>query len=141
MGNTKKLYHQPTSTFIFDSDRITRLAQKDNVYYGEAVRAFEVDTLDETHYAEHEVIGSPILGSSGSGWNSYVMHHADPWWTGNSWLVAVDGGTTDWFSWSIGIYVVPLQSAVVSPTQVIMDLGQTQAFGASILGGKLPYSY
>ena len=126
---------------IFDSDRIIRLAQKCDVIYGEAVRAFEVDILDETHYAEHEISGSPILGPSGSGWNSFVMHHADPWWTGNSWLVAVDGGTTDWFSWSIGIYLTPLQSAVISPTQVRMDLGQTQAFGASPLGGKSPYSY
>ena len=126
---------------VFDSHRIVRLAQKSDLYYGEAVRAFEVDVLDETHYSEHEVPESPILGPSGSGWNSYVMHHADPWWTGNSWLVAVDGGTSNWFSWAIGIYVTPLQSAAISPTQIRMDLGQTQAFGASILGGNPPYSY
>jgi len=124
---------------VFDSDRIIRLAQKCDVSYGEAVRAFEVDALTETYYAEHEVPESPIISARGSGWNSEGMHTVDPWWTGNSWLVAVDGIEDD--LWSIGIYVTPLQSVTISPTQVRKDLGQSQAFNSSLSGGKPPYSY
>ena len=86
---------------VFDGNRIIRLAQKNDLYYGEAVRAFEVDLLDRNHYAEHEIPESPILGAGGAGWNSDGMHQCDPWWTGTFWLAAVDG-IEDW--WSIGIY-------------------------------------
>jgi hypothetical protein len=124
---------------IFDSGRIIRLAQKDDIGYGEAVRAFEVDALNETYYAEHEIPQSPIIKASGSGWNSLAMHTVDPWWSGNSWVVAVDGGGDVW--WAIGIYVTPLQSVAVSPTAVGLPLRQSQTFDSSILGGKPSYSY
>jgi hypothetical protein len=124
---------------VFDSGTIIRLAQKGDVSYGEAVRAFQVDTLNETYYAEHEVSESPLISASGSGWNSWAMHTIDPWWTGDSWIVAVDGGGDYW--WSIGIYVIPLQALAVSPTQVRLDLGQSQVFSSSVSGGKSPYSY
>jgi hypothetical protein len=76
---------------VFDGDRIIRLAQKGDVSYGEAVRAFQVDALNETYYAEHEIPESPIISASGSGWNSWAMHTIDPWWNGTNWIVAVDG--------------------------------------------------
>ena len=124
---------------VFDFGTIIRLAQKGDVSYGEADRAFQVDILNETYYAEHEVSESPLISASGSGWNSWAMHTVDPWWTGNSWIVAVDGGGDYW--WSIGIYVTPLRAVVVSPTQVRLDLGQSQTFSSSVSGGRPPYSY
>ena len=126
---------------VFDSNRIIRLTQKGDVSYGEAVRAFEVDTLTTTSYAEHEVAGSPIVAASGSGWNSQAMHTLDPWWTGNRWLAVVDGFGT--YEWSIGIYVsaVTLLQAAISPTQVRMYLGQSQTFSSSVSGGTPPYTY
>ena len=54
-------------SFVFDNDTIIRITQKDDEYYGQRVRAFEVDILTETQYAEHEIPESPILYESGSG--------------------------------------------------------------------------
>jgi len=125
-------------TIVFDNDRVIRLTQKCDVSYGEAVRAFEVDTLTQTSYAEHEVTGSPLVQASGAGWNSWAMHTIDPWWTGNGWLAAVDGGGDYW--WSIGIYVSPL-NVTISPVQARLDVNQSQTFVASPLGGTPPYAY
>jgi hypothetical protein len=50
---------------IFDNGRIVRLAQKDDVVYGEAVRAFEIEVLTKTDYREHEIPESPVLNKTG----------------------------------------------------------------------------
>jgi hypothetical protein len=90
-------------SFVFDGDRIIRIAQKGDVRYGEQVRAFEVVLLSESEYEEQEVTESPIL-TEGTGWNETGMHHFDPWWTaGGYWLSAVDGDND--FIYAIGIYV------------------------------------
>lgn len=88
---------------VFDADRIIRFTQKCDRVYGEMVRVFEVETLTETSYIEHELPESPLVKKSGVGWNSNGMHTFDPWWTGDRWICAVDG--YDGNSWSIGIYV------------------------------------
>ena len=90
-------------SFVFDNGRIIRIAQKCDVVYGEQVRAFEIDVLTSTDYAEHEIPESPILDKAGTGWNATGMHQYDPWWTGNYWLCAVDGNNSG--EWSIGIYI------------------------------------
>jgi hypothetical protein len=107
-------------TFIYDYDRIIRPAQKANVVYGEGLRAFEIDILNETQYAEHEIPESPLIFASGSGWNATGMHHLDPWWTGTKWLCAVDG-QDEHGRWSIGIYSTP---PTLAPNGVI-DLPST----------------
>ncbi len=89
--------------FVFDHDRLIRVAQKCDKWYGEKVRAFEVIALDENNYSEREIDESPVLSNEGVGWNSKGMHQFDLTWTGSNWLVASDGykGTNDW---AIGIY-------------------------------------
>jgi hypothetical protein len=87
---------------VFNNGAIIRFAQKCDVSYGEKVRAFQIDTLTKTSYAEHEVSSSPVVSASGSGWNKDGMHNVDAWWTGNGWLAAVDGVNNN--VWSIGIY-------------------------------------
>lgn len=82
--------------------RLIRLAQRCDRDYGELVRAFEITTLDEEHYAEVELRESPVLVPGGAPWNAFRMHQLDPWWTGERWLCAVDG--YDGQRWSIGIY-------------------------------------
>jgi len=100
---------------VFDSNRIIRLGQKNDVIYGQAVRAFEVDVLTTTSYSEHELPESPLVEASGSGWNSKGMHQVDPWWTGDHWLAAVDGNSVDGYQvWSIGIYQAPAYSLTVN---------------------------
>jgi hypothetical protein len=89
-------------TFVYKGNRIIRIAQKDNITYGEKVRAFQVTTLTKTDYAETELPESPLLGPSGTGWNRDGMHNYDPWWDVDHWVVAVDGVNQG--CWSIGIY-------------------------------------
>ncbi len=133
--------------FVYDGGRIIRIVQKDDIYYGEKVRAFEVDRLTETEYTEHEVSESPILNKSGTGWNAVGMHTFDPWWTGNHWICAVDGiGYSN--AWSIGIAVVPHPSApesvITSPSSnVPINVGQWVRFSGteSYSGGNYPLSY
>jgi len=94
---------------VFDHNRIIRLTQKCDISYGEAVRAFEVDTLTKASYAEHEIPESPIVRASGSGWNKHGMHNVHPWWIGDRWLAVVDGVNRErGEEWSIGIYVSPV---------------------------------
>jgi hypothetical protein len=105
--------------FVYDGDRVIRLAQKDDIFYGEAVRAFEVDVLTETDYAEHEIPESPIsTGVPSEPWRAVGSHTADPWWTGDRWLCVVDGIDTPYWNlpntfpeWKIGILeYVPLDT-------------------------------
>ncbi|MFC1876549.1 hypothetical protein ACFL2E_04660 [Thermodesulfobacteriota bacterium] len=70
-------------SFVYDDDRVIRIAMKNDVFYGQGVKAVEVDILTETDYSEHEVPESPILMETGSGWNETGMHQFDPWWNGN----------------------------------------------------------
>jgi hypothetical protein len=90
-------------SFVYDTNKIIRTVQRDDVTYGSEVRIFQVDTLTPTSYAEHEIPESPILTNGPSGWNAMGMHNFDPVWTGQDWIISVDGINTSGF-WSIGIY-------------------------------------
>ena len=134
--------------FVFDTNRIIRTVQKDDVVYGEKVRIFEVDTLTETTFVEHEVPESPILQPSGSGWNATGMHQFDPWWTGNHWVCAVDGSSNNGTLWSAGIYIAPHPSApngvIDSPAgDITINQGGSVVFNGtgSDPGGNQPLSY
>jgi PKD repeat protein len=133
--------------FVFDTNRIIRTVQKDDVVYGEKVRIFEADTLTEATYVEHEVPESPILQQNGTGWSASGMHQFDPWWTGNHWLCAVDGHNgPSW--WSAGIYIAPHPSApnsvIDSPvSDMTISQGSSVVFNGtgSDPDGNLPLSY
>ncbi|MCC7141745.1 MAG: hypothetical protein IT349_06535 [Candidatus Eisenbacteria bacterium] len=89
--------------FVYGGNQRMRYAQKSDVVYGEAVRAFAIDLLTPTGYVEHEVAESPVISRSGEGWNAEAMHTYSPWWDGTRWLIAVDGQRTGG-EWSIGLY-------------------------------------
>jgi len=90
-------------TLVLKGNRIIRLAAKSDVMYGEKIRAFEVDVLTKTAYSEHEVAESPILEGDGTGWNTLTVHQADPWWTGDKWVIVVDANKGN-KQYSLGIY-------------------------------------
>jgi hypothetical protein len=113
-------------SFVYDGTHILRLAQKNDDHYGEAVRAFQIDTLDRLQYAEHEIPQSPILQASGTGWNADGMHQCDAWYDGTRWIAAVDGLSSE--SWQIGIY----QSASI----IVSGVNDGSA-GAEGLPGKV----
>ena len=81
-----------------------RFVQKDDVSYGEKVRAFQIDTLTDTDFSEHEALAQPLLSPGPNAWNASGMHNFDPWWTGSKWIASVDGLQGN--VWSIGIYEV-----------------------------------
>lgn len=80
--------------------------------YGDKVRAFDVEELTPTSYADSERPESPILEGTDSrlGWNSGRMHHVDPLYTDDGWVCAVDGNVAfgerlfSHYHWSIGTY-------------------------------------
>lgn len=131
-------------SFVLEGDRLFRVAQSEENVYGERVRVFEVDTLNKTQYAEHEITESPILGPSGTGWNSLGMHQFDPWWDGAHWVSAVDGW--DGHSWSIGIFTSSSrpESLILLPAgNVTIQAGDSVEFAGngSDPDGDLPLSY
>ena len=124
--------------FVYDGNIIIRLAQKNDVSYGEAVRAFQVDTLTKTSYSEHEVTQSPLLTKSGSGWNASGMHTLDPWWTGSDWISAVDGKDNNQL-WSIGIYRATGLAPVIASTPVTSAVvGQPYSYDVNATGTPAP---
>ncbi len=131
-------------SFVFDGDRLFRVAQQEEIVYGERVRVFEVDTVNKGQYAEHEITESPILNPSGTGWNELGMHQFDPWWDGSHWICAVDGWNGH--SWSIGIYSSSSrpESVIVLPTgNVTIQAGEWVEFAGSGSDpdGDLPLTY
>jgi hypothetical protein len=91
-------------SFIYNGDQIIRISQ--NWGGGLKVRAFKVDILNTSQYAEHELPESPLLesGPEPKDWYAGGIHHLDPWWTGDYWLVAFDGRALD-HSFRIGIKI------------------------------------
>ena len=85
---------RPAGRVTVYDDQIVRFCQDCEPRYGTRVRAFVVDTLTTTDYAEREHPLSPILVPQGIEWNSERMHHVDPHleWPGE-WIACVDGCT------------------------------------------------
>jgi hypothetical protein len=106
VSNNMRQARSAGRAIIFNKGTIVRFTQKNDIYYGEQVKALQIDTLTKTQYAEHEMHESPILMGSGVGWNAVGMHTFDPWWNGSEWICAVDGWNIiqGYQNFSIGIY-------------------------------------
>jgi hypothetical protein len=105
---------RPAGRPIVTEDGILVFFQDCAAQYGDKVRAFDVERLSPTAYADRERPESPILEGSDRrlGWNSGRMHHVDPWYTADGWRCAVDGNV-GWGRrafgpnhWSVGMYEV-----------------------------------
>lgn len=128
ISNDKSKSRSAGRSFVFDTNRIIRLTMKNDIKYGQRIRAFEVDTLSETDYSEHELEESPLLEESGSGWNADGMHQLDPWWIGDKWLCAVDGNTEE--IWSIGIYAGAVIPRIVTLPRVYGTIDRQYTYDA-----------
>jgi len=83
---------RPGGRVVLYQDRIIRFAQDCWPRYGLQVHAFEVTVLETQEYRECPVGPCPILGPTGSGWNSSGMHHVDPHPIAeDDWLACADG--------------------------------------------------
>ena len=69
---------RPAGRIVKHRGEIYRYAQDCVPDYGMRVRAFKITHLTTSDYAEEEVLPSPILCGSNSGWNADGMHHIDP---------------------------------------------------------------
>lgn len=85
---------RPAGRLVPWAGSLWRFAQQCSPHYGAGVRAFRIDDLTPTEYAESEHPESPIPPPESRGWNAGGMHHVDaqPLDDG-SWLAAVDGQT------------------------------------------------
>jgi hypothetical protein len=85
---------RPAGRMLSVGGRVVRFAQNCEPEYGTDVRAFEVTELTPHSYHERPVGAGPVLGPSGSGWNSKGMHHIDAHCLRDGdWLACVDGWT------------------------------------------------
>ena len=75
--------------FVLDGT-LYRLAQDCYPTYGNQVHAFRITDISPTTYAE-QMIETPVVKASSSGWNAEAMHHVDAHQIGkNKWIAAVD---------------------------------------------------
>ena len=83
---------RPAGRVLVEGNRVIRFAQDCSPKYGLQVFAFEVRELTPERYAERPLISSPILGGTGTGWNSHRMHHIDAHRLDDGqWIACVDG--------------------------------------------------
>jgi hypothetical protein len=83
---------RPGGRLIDHEGKLVRYAQDGEPTYGSRLRAFQIDRLTKTDFAEHEVPGSPVLAASGRAWHATGMHHADVHLLGDGrWIACVDG--------------------------------------------------
>jgi hypothetical protein len=71
--------------------RLIRFAQDCVPHYGTGVRAFQINDLSPTAYAEEEIPESPVLSRGTAAWNSSGMHNIDPHPSRRRWIACVDG--------------------------------------------------
>jgi hypothetical protein len=104
--------NRPAGRPIVGENRILFFFQDCVSRYGDKVRAYEINQLSPTTYADRERPDSPILEGSTRrlGWNSGRMHHVDPLYTPEGWICAVDGNigfgrrAFGQYHWAIGMY-------------------------------------
>jgi hypothetical protein len=96
---------RPGGRILHSDGRVLRFSQDGVHTYGRRLRAFQVDELTTTRYREREVLESPVLDASGSGWNADGMHHLDALQVdGDRWIAAVDGKRiVQRFNWRRGL--------------------------------------
>ncbi|MEW6209831.1 MAG: hypothetical protein AB1631_15815 [Acidobacteriota bacterium] len=83
---------RPAGRVLLSNGCVTRFAQDCSLTYGASVRAFDVSEITEESYSERENPLSPVLKSTGAGWNRDRMHHIDPISVTDSlWIACVDG--------------------------------------------------
>lgn len=95
---------RPGGRPIIRSDSVDVFVQKNDVTYGQRVRAYRLTNLTPTTCTITELATSPLLSESGTGWNADGMHNLD---RVNSGLSLVDGKYLDGSGndvWAIGIY-------------------------------------
>lgn len=126
ISNDRSKSRSAGRAFVFDTNRVIRLTMKNDIRYGQRVRAFEVDTLSETDYSEHEIAESPLLGETGIGWNADGMHQLDPWWVGDKWICAVDGNTER--LWSVSIYAGAVIPQIVTLPRVYGNIDRLYTY-------------
>jgi hypothetical protein len=95
---------RPGGRLIVHQGKIVRYTQDGERHYGGSLRAFQVDEMTTEIYGEHEVLESPVLVASGTGWNATGMHHIDPHQISEgSWIACVDGNRERVvFNWRAG---------------------------------------
>ena len=86
-----KHYSNPSGRMINIDEKLYRVTQDCDPYYGKQVFCFEILSLTDTTYAEKMAWTNPLIKESGKGWNAKGMHHIDVQCVDGEWIGVVDG--------------------------------------------------
>ena len=90
---------RPAGRVVSVDGHLVRFAQDYERHYGTAVRAYVIETLTPTDYAERPAVASdtPILSATSAAWSSHGMHHIDAHeLESGRWIACVDGRRNTW---------------------------------------------
>lgn len=82
---------RPAGKVFIHNDKLYRLAQDDDPYYGVQVFAVEITELTPETYKENSDSAILVVKGTGNGWNAAGMHHVDLHKDGDKWYAVVDG--------------------------------------------------
>jgi len=83
---------RPSGKILEHDGRLYRFAQNCGPFYGHSIRAFEIEKLNTTEYAEKVFRIDPFLSGGDEEWNGLSMHHLDlHQLAADHWIAFVDG--------------------------------------------------
>lgn len=88
---SNKTIARPGGRVFSYNNKLFRLGQDCDPYYGVQLFAIEITRLSESEYEEVQISKQPILSKGNAGWNKAGMHHADLHQINNKWIAFVDG--------------------------------------------------
>jgi hypothetical protein len=91
---------RPAGRIVVRDEGLLRFAQVCRPRYGTGIRAFTVETLTPSAYAERPFRDGHLLEATGRGWNGMGMHTIDLHRRADgTWLAAVDGLSSNHLRW------------------------------------------
>lgn len=89
--HSNKTNSRPGGRVFNYNNKLYRLGQDCDPYYGIQLFAMEITRLTEDEYAEVQINKPPVLSKGNAAWNKAGMHHADLHQINNKWISFVDG--------------------------------------------------
>jgi len=89
--HSNKTISRPGGKVFSYNNKLYRLCQDCDPYYGIQLFAIEITRLSENEYTEVQISKKTVLSKGDADWNRAGMHHADLHLINNKWISLVDG--------------------------------------------------